>query len=221
MSHRCLFWGCADLTWAFGDLVERRPSSLLTQDKGVLIGPFPSDLFSWLSLLHPHQRLLIHTFRHSPRTHCLPSFMSFPFCQYPPCFGNHGNRWTTIPIFARCLCHPAQHAYCRVLFLCLFNVPKPEVRCIWTRTPHMAWFGTCPSDSFRACLLCVFVYVCVRLFLSALEHCANKFSLCRNGQEKKKFTNLVTGKFCFRERYVGLFLGIYVAYTFQDFCQHN
>lgn len=54
--------------------------------------------------------------------------------------------------------------------------------------------------------------------LSALEHCANKFGCVREARGKKrKFNNLVTGKFCFAEIYFGHFLGMCVAYTSKIF----
>lgn len=37
------------------------------------------------------------------------------------------------------------------------------------------------------------------------------------GEKKRKFNNLVTGKFCFAEIYFGHFLGMYVAYTSKIF----
>lgn len=60
-------------------------------------------------------------------------------------------------------CHPAQHAHCWVLFLCLFNVPEPELRHIWAKKKlHMVWVRT-PAlrQSFQVPLSCVFVDACV------------------------------------------------------------
>jgi hypothetical protein len=73
-----------------------------------------------------------------------------------------------------------------------------------------------------ASCLCICVRVRTHVTLSALEHCVNKFSCVRKAKERKgNLTNLVTGELCKAEIYFHLFLGMYVAYTFQDFCQHD
>lgn len=79
------------------------------------------------------------------------------------------------------------------------------------------------SDSLQARLLCVFVYVCVRVFPCLLCNAVQISSACVRiaKGEKRIFYKPCYKKFCFAVIYFGLFLGLYVAYPFQDFCQHN
>lgn len=172
------------------------------------------------SPLHPHPRVL----GRSPRTHCFPSFVSFSLCQYLPCFGHHGNRWNTIPIFARCLCHPAQHTHCLVLFCVCFMLPslKSDALGRGLRTgsgadqPLRQLSGVSP--------LCVYARVCACVSLSALGRCANKSSLCQNRQGRKKKENSqigLQGSSALERDILVFFLWNFLAYAFPDFCQHN
>lgn len=91
------------------------------------------------------------------------------------------------------------------------------------RCARSVWLGTPPlRQSSGTSSLCICVRVCARVSLSALQRCTNKFSLCQNSQGGKRiFYKPCYREFCFAVIYFGLFLGLYVAYTFQDFCQHN
>lgn len=115
---------------------------------------------------------------------------------------------TRIAVFCFCVC---------VMF------PSPTSDAFGQGHHTQLGLGHAPQTVFGHVFF-VYLCTCVRACSCLLWNIVQISSACvRIARKKKKgnFTNLVTGKFCFRERYFGLFLGIYVAYTFQDFCQRN
>lgn len=164
-SYCCDSGDCMDLSWAFGDLfragVKWGPSSLSTHHKAVLklslsIGPL------WALTISTLTRGSAHT--HSDSLLGLAVFpvlsLSFSASIHPVLVTVATGEIQSQYLLAASVTQPSTRI-ARLLFLCLFNVPKPEVRCIWARTPRtvgLVW--NTPSHTVFRHVFFVCLYTC-------------------------------------------------------------
>lgn len=161
--------------------MEGWPSSLSTQHKAVLKWPFLWDILFWLTLLRPHQRLRVHTFGLLGLIVFPVFFLSLSASIHPALVTMATGEIQSQYLLAASVTQPSTRIAGSCFCVCLMFPSLKSDASGQGHSTRSVWFGTLPlRQSSGTSSLCVCVRVRSRVSLSALERCANKFSLCQN-----------------------------------------